>query len=36
MSVAVIGSGLTGTCLALELAEMGWPVDLYDRCELPL
>jgi len=35
-SVAVIGAGLVGTCVALELAEKGWAVDLFDRCHRAL
>jgi glycine/D-amino acid oxidase-like deaminating enzyme len=29
--VAVLGGGITGTCVALELAEAGCHVDLFDR-----
>lgn len=31
MRVAVLGSGLQGACVALELASAGIPVDLYER-----
>ena len=31
MHVAVLGAGMLGTCLALELAQKGVSVDLYDR-----
>lgn len=31
MRVAVLGAGLQGACVALELAEAGIAVDLYDR-----
>ncbi|MBA3742431.1 FAD-dependent oxidoreductase [Sporichthya sp.] len=31
MRVAVLGAGLQGACVALELAEVGIAVDLYDR-----
>lgn len=29
--VAVLGAGIQGACVALELAARGYPVDLYDR-----
>lgn len=31
-TVAVLGAGLQGTCVALELAARGYRVHLYDRC----
>jgi glycine/D-amino acid oxidase-like deaminating enzyme len=34
--VAVLGAGMQGTCVALELAARGCAVDLYDRAEAPL
>jgi glycine/D-amino acid oxidase-like deaminating enzyme len=34
--VAVLGAGLQGACVALELALAGVEVDLYDRCDEPL
>lgn len=34
--IAVLGAGLAGSCTALELAEAGHQVDLYDRCDAPL
>ena len=36
MKVAVLGAGLQGACIALELAANGVNVDLYDRNSLPL
>ena len=30
-TIAVLGAGLQGTCVALELAARGRRVDLYDR-----
>ena len=33
MHVAILGAGLLGTCLSLELARRGISVDLYDREE---
>ena len=35
MKVAVLGAGIQGCCLALELASRGVQVDLYDRNPLP-
>jgi hypothetical protein len=35
MRVAVLGAGIQGCCLALELASSGVNVDLYDRNEQP-
>jgi glycine/D-amino acid oxidase-like deaminating enzyme len=34
--VAVLGAGIQGSCVALELARRGCAVDLYDRNELPI
>jgi glycine/D-amino acid oxidase-like deaminating enzyme len=34
--VGVLGAGLQGACVALELAQAGVEVDLYDRCDAPL
>ena len=34
--VAVLGAGLQGACVALELAMAGVEVDLYDRCDEPM
>ncbi len=34
--VAVLGAGIQGCCVALELARRGHRVDLYDRCDRPL
>ena len=31
MRVAVLGGGITGVCAALELAERGLAVDLYEQ-----
>ena len=31
MHVAVLGAGFQGTCVALELAQRGVTVDLYDQ-----
>ncbi len=36
MRVAVLGAGLAGTCTALELAERGVSVDLYDENAIPV
>lgn len=36
MRVAVLGAGLAGVCTALELAERGVSVDLYDENETPI
>ena len=36
MRVAVLGAGLQGACVALELAAHGVAVDLYDRCDRPV
>ena len=36
MRVAVLGAGLQGACVALELARRGVEVDLVDRAELPM
>jgi glycerol-3-phosphate dehydrogenase len=30
-SIAVIGGGINGLCIALELARRGWKVDLFER-----
>lgn len=35
MKIAVLGAGLTGSLAALELAESGHDVVLYDRCAQP-
>jgi glycine/D-amino acid oxidase-like deaminating enzyme len=34
--VAVLGAGLQGCCIALELAGRGHRVELFDRCDRPL
>lgn len=34
--MAVLGAGMQGACVALELALAGVKVDLYDRCDEPL
>jgi len=36
MRVAVLGAGLAGSCVALELADAGFDVQLFDRAEQPL
>lgn len=36
MRVAVLGAGLAGCCVALELADAGFEVTLFDRAEQPL
>jgi glycine/D-amino acid oxidase-like deaminating enzyme len=36
IDVGVLGAGIQGSCIALELARRGHRVDLYDRCNLPL
>lgn len=36
MRVAVLGAGLQGSCLALELARHGVTVDLLDRADAPM
>ena len=36
MRVAVLGAGLQGSCVALELARHGVEVDLLDRAETPM
>jgi glycine/D-amino acid oxidase-like deaminating enzyme len=36
VQVAVMGAGITGACVALELAGAGCRVDLFDRAPLPL
>lgn len=36
MRVAVLGAGLAGVCTALELAERGLSVDLYDENVVPI
>jgi hypothetical protein len=36
MRVAVLGAGFQGTCIALELADRGVEVDLYDKNEQPV
>jgi glycine/D-amino acid oxidase-like deaminating enzyme len=34
--VAVLGAGIQGCCIALELARRGHRIDLYDRCAAPV
>ncbi|MEX2298317.1 MAG: FAD-dependent oxidoreductase [Dongiaceae bacterium] len=34
--VGVLGAGIQGSCIALELARRGHRVDLYDRCSEPV
>lgn len=34
--IAVLGAGIQGSCTALELADRGHEVDLYDKEEMPL
>jgi glycine/D-amino acid oxidase-like deaminating enzyme len=36
IDVGVLGAGIQGSCIALELARRGHRVALYDRCSLPL
>ena len=36
MRVAVLGAGLQGSCIALELARRGVEVDLVDRADTPM
>lgn len=36
MRVAILGAGNAGTCAALELADRGLHVDLYDECPEPI
>lgn len=36
MAIAVLGAGLQGTCVALELARRGFDVDLVDQDHAPL
>ena len=36
MRVAVLGAGLQGSCLALELSRRGVDVDLLDRADVPM
>ena len=36
MSVAIIGAGLQGCCVALELVARGMEVDLFDRATAPM
>lgn len=32
----MLGAGIQGSCIALELARRGWTVDLYDRADIPI
>jgi glycine/D-amino acid oxidase-like deaminating enzyme len=36
VAIAILGAGLQGTCIALELARRGFDVDLLDQDPLPL
>jgi glycine/D-amino acid oxidase-like deaminating enzyme len=36
MSIAIIGAGIQGCCVALELASRGRRVQLFDRADLPM
>ena len=36
MRAAVLGAGLAGSCVALELTDAGFEVALFDRAEQPL
>lgn len=34
--IAVLGAGIMGTCLAIELARRGWSVTVFDAADAPL
>src|SRR3979409_1804209 len=36
MKIAVLGAGLQGACVALELAARGQQVDLFDKNAMPM